>query len=182
MGVALYCLWHLDGHHSTLKSRACAVPQMFSEFVGFNCPERYKGMKRGPESLCGNILQVHSQALLEVAQQPWLHSSKWKGILASLNSLAESLNKYSLYLSKKNTEVAENHMLLSPVRQATTADGASLSESMIVIPKAQYVKPAIATHHTCLQSTLSSSVEYTPVYLNDILPADRRYRKISIYA
>ena len=73
-------------------------------------------------------------------------------------------------------------MLLSPVRQATTADGASLSESMIVIPKAQYVKPAIATHHTCLQSTLSSSVEYTPVYLNDILPADRRYCKISIYA
>ena len=134
--------------------------------------------KRGPESLCGNILQVHSQALLEVAQQPWLHSSKWKGILASLNSLAESLNKYSLYLSKKNTEVAENHKLLSPVRQATTADGASLSESMIVIPKAQ---PAITTHHTCLQSTLSSSVEYTPVYLNDILPADR-CRKISIYA
>ena len=54
-------LWHLDGHHSTLKTRACAVPQMFSKFVGFNCPERYKGKKRGPESLCYKF--IHKRCL-----------------------------------------------------------------------------------------------------------------------
>ena len=166
-------LWNLDGHHDTLKSRACAIPPIFSEFVGYNSPEKYKRKKRSPGTLSSSILQVHSNALLEVIQQPWLQAKKWKGILESLTSLAESLNKYFTYLSKKNTEVTENHKSLSPVREAA-GNGASC-ESLVVIQKSKHVKPSIAAHHGLLQSKLSSSEEYTPICLTDFLPADPRY-------
>ena len=162
-------LWNLDGHHSTFKSRGCAIPHLFNEFIGYNCPEKYKRKKRGPDSLSRSVLLVHSNALLEVIQQPWLQARKWKGILEALASLAESLNKYSVYLSKKNAEVIENHKSLSPVREA-----AASVESLIVISKSSLIKPSIAARHSLLQSKLFSTEEYTPICLTDYLPADTR--------
>ena len=111
-------LWHIDGHHSTLRSRSCCVPVMFSGFAGYNRPEKRKGRKRGPDSMSQAVLDLQSQALLETIQQPWILTHKWAGVREALKQLADSLSKYSKYLSEKRVEVSENHNLSVPVRQA----------------------------------------------------------------
>ena len=39
------CMWYVDGHHTTLKERACGVPVELSHLSGYNCPEIH-GHKR----------------------------------------------------------------------------------------------------------------------------------------
>ena len=169
--VSLLCdvLWNLDGQHNNLCSRSCSVPVMFSGFVGYNQPEKRKGRKRGPDSLSQPVLDLHSQALLETIQQPWILSHKWAGVREALKQLADSLSKYSKYLSEKKIEVNENHNLLVPVRQATQ-DG--VSEKLVVINSARFVKPTLASRHRGLQDALFRVKNYSPLYLNDFLPAD----------
>ena len=163
-------LWSLDGHHNTLSSRSCSVPIMFSGFVGYNQPEKRKGQKRGPDSLSQPVLDLHPQALLETIQQPWILVHEWAGVREALKQLADSLSKYTKYLSKKKIEV-ENHNLLIPVRQATQ-DG--VWEKLVVINRARFVKPTLASCHCGLQDALLRVENYTPLYLNDFLPIDRR--------
>ena len=90
-------LWHIDGHHSTLRSRSCCVPVVFSGFAGYNWPEKWKGQKRGADSMSQAVLDLQSQALLETIQQPWILTHKWVGVREALKQLADSLSKYSKY-------------------------------------------------------------------------------------
>ena len=171
--ISLLCdvLWNLDGHHGTLRSRSCGIPVMFSGFVGYNQPQKRKGRKRGADSLSQAVLDLQSQALLEIIQQPWILSHKWAGVREALKQLADSLSKYSKYLSEKQIEVTENHNLLVPVRQASQ-DG--VSEKLVVISRAKFVKPTLASRYRGLQEALFRAENYTPLYLNDFIPADRR--------
>lgn len=171
MALLADVMWHIDGHRKTLRDRGCSVPPMFSEFDGYNCPEKRKARRRGPESLSRQVLQMQSQALLEVTQQPWMYSHKWMGVQEAIKLLAESLNKYSKYLADKNAEVKENHELLQSVRQASQC---GVSEGLLVIPRAKFVKPTLAARHSGLEEALSRTEHYSPVYLSDFLPTDRR--------
>jgi len=38
-------LWYIGGHHSTISEKALKVPEIFSHFTGFNCPEKHKHCK-----------------------------------------------------------------------------------------------------------------------------------------
>jgi hypothetical protein len=161
-------LWHIDGHHSTLRSRSCCVPVMFSGFVGYNRPEKRKGRRRGPDSMSQAVLDLQSQALLETIQQPWILTHKWAGVREALKQLADSLSKYmySKYLCEKRVEVNENHNLSVPVRQMSQ-DG--VSEKLVVISRARFVKPTLASRHRGLQEALYRTENYTPLYLNDFV-------------
>lgn len=89
----------------------------------------------------------------------------------ALKQLADSLSKYSKYLAEKRLEVSENYNLSVPMRQASP-DG--VSEKLIVISSTRFVKPTLASQHRSLQEVLYRAENYTPLYLNDFLPADRR--------
>ena len=88
----------------------------------------------------------------------------------ALEQLADSLSKYSKYLAEKQLEVSENHLSV-PVRQASP-DG--VSEKLIVISSTRFVKPTLASRHHGLQEAIYRAENYTPLYLNDFFPADRR--------
>ena len=130
---------------------------MFSGFVGYNQPQKRKGRKGGPDSLSQPVLDLQSQALLETIQQPWILSHKWAGVREALKQLADSLSKYSKYLSEKRIEVNDNHNPLVPVSQASQ-DG--VSEKLVVINRAKFVKPTLASRHCALQDAL-----FTPLYI-----------------
>ena len=74
-------------------------------------------------------------------------------------------------MSEKWIEVNDNHSLLVPVRQVSQ-DG--ISEKLVVISKAKFVKPTLASRHRGLQEALFRAENYAPLYLNDFIPADRR--------
>ena len=81
------------------------------------------------------VLDLQSQTLLEMIQQPWILSHKWAGVREALKQLAYSLSKYSKNLSKKRIGVNEDHNLPVPLRQASQ-DG--LSEKLVVINRAKF--------------------------------------------
>ena len=71
--------WYLDGHHSTLAKRSCPVPCLFSQFVGYNTPEKSKHRKRCNVSLCSDLLSSHAQQLfgnLQAAFWPMPQTSR----------------------------------------------------------------------------------------------------------
>ena len=68
-------------------------------------------------------------------------------------------------------EVSENHNLSVPVGQASQ-DG--VSEKLVVISRARFVQPTLASQHRGLQEALFRTENYTPLYLNDFMPSDRR--------
>ena len=129
----------------------CSI--MFSGFVGYN------QSKKGPDSMSQAVLDLQLQGLLEMIQQPWILSHKWAGVREALKQLAYSLSKYSKNLSEKQIGVNENHNLPVPVRQAPQ-DG--VSEKLVVISRANFVKPTLAFHHHGLQEALFRAENYTP--------------------
>ena len=52
------CLWHIDGHHDTLKKQSCPVPPIFGPFTGYNMPKRSKHRKRIASNLSSDILKT----------------------------------------------------------------------------------------------------------------------------
>ena len=44
-------LWYINGQHTKLSERSCEVPVIFSQFTGYNNPERSKHRKRAITSL-----------------------------------------------------------------------------------------------------------------------------------
>ena len=52
-------LWYIDGHHDTINEKA-TIPDVFSRFQGYNCPEKYKHRKRTKRSLSSSELSAHA--------------------------------------------------------------------------------------------------------------------------
>ena len=50
-------LWYIDGHHDTIRSRACSVPADFNNFQGYNRPELTKHRRRLAENMCSGMLK-----------------------------------------------------------------------------------------------------------------------------
>lgn len=161
-------LWYLDGHASTLSSRACSMPQLFERFSGFNQPSKSKHRKRDPDNLSAAVLDSHSNILNGFALHPWLNSVSWKEVSSAVCTLAEALHKYAEYLNQKNLEVQGNHEKRVPVRSVGDA------ESYMFIPKSTWMKPADASKLQPLQSKLDAVEPFEPVFVNDFAPTNQR--------
>ena len=158
----------LTGTTVVCKAEPAVFLSCFLVLLAIIDQKKRKGRKKGADSMSQAVLDLQSQALLETIQQPWILTHKWAGVREALKQLADSLSKYS---AEKRLEVSENHNLSVPVRQASP-DG--VSEKLIVISSTRFVKPTLASRHCGLQEALYRAKNYTPLYLNDFLPADRR--------
>jgi len=85
--------WYLDGHSATFSSRACPIPPEFELFSGYNQPSKSKYRKCDAENLSAAVLDSHSSILNGFALHPWLNSTSWKQVRATVCSLSESLYK-----------------------------------------------------------------------------------------
>lgn len=161
-------LWYVDGHHHTIESRACQFPVEFKEFQGYNKPEVTKHRRRDAENMCTGMLDSYSVMLNRYLIQPWFSLTAWKPLKDSVLQLADSMNKYAIYLKEKNATVQANHSMLEPVRSPSEA------ESFCLVKGAQWVKPTVAAQFDALQKHIDSVEEFVPVLINDFAPADAR--------
>lgn len=136
------CLWYIDSRHNTFESRACQIPVMFKEFQGYNKPELTKHRRREAENMCAGVLHNYSLLLNKHLMQPWFSSTVWKPLRGHVVQLADSMNKYAVYLNQKNATVQENHSLLGPVHEA---------ESFCVVNGAQWMNPTVMARFNTLQ-------------------------------
>ena len=58
-------LWYIDGQHSKLSERSCEVPVIFSQFTGYNKPERSKHRKQVNTYLSYDILASLSMTIFK---------------------------------------------------------------------------------------------------------------------
>ena len=59
-GTAAKCLrdalWYIDGMSDTLNERSCTIPEVFSQFTGYNKPKIHKHRKRTCQSMSRELL------------------------------------------------------------------------------------------------------------------------------
>ena len=159
-------LWYVDGSHSTLNERSCEVPDIFSQFSGYNIPEASKHRKRSPSSLSREDLLALSQKLFSILHhQIWMRVN-WIELKSPVTVLAQSLSKYAEYLANKRVRMQEIHTSSDTTR--------SVGENLTVcFTKARsshppYLQPVI--------DTVTAAGLQNPVELGPLLPVDRRRR------
>ena len=161
-------LWYIDGHHETLKARACQVPAEFEMFVGFNTPEKSKHRKKEHSNLERGMLNSYSEQLAEITLQPWMSSAKWKPVKEAVVTMSDNLGKYSDYLAYQSDVTMTNQSLSHPVREGTDL------ESVIVVPGFAWIKPTIAARYGELECCVMASLDFQPLLINDYAPADAK--------
>ena len=57
------CLWYVDGHHGTLNSQSCGVPEELAHIQGYNCPEQHGHKRKSATGLSREELQAHVNTL-----------------------------------------------------------------------------------------------------------------------
>lgn len=120
-------LWYIDGHHSTLEARSCPVPDPFSQFVGYNVPERSKHQKRKHSNLNYESLVKHVAVLQESVLTSWMQQSKWSILRERVCTLATMMDDYCTYLRLKSKAAkVENN--------SSASSSSSDSGSVLVLP------------------------------------------------
>lgn len=102
-------LWYIDGHHHSLESRDCKVPELFGPFTGYNRPECLKHCKRSLSNLNYDTLAVHVSSLYDALLLSWLNTDKWNVLKVATRELAKSLDKYTAYLRSQSKKMALHH-------------------------------------------------------------------------
>ena len=67
------CLWYIDGRHHLFQKHSNPIPEVFSQFVGFNMLEKSKHRKRELGNIDHSVFSTHHQALFSLLQ-----SSFWE--------------------------------------------------------------------------------------------------------
>ena len=98
-------------------SKALRYLIFVTEFVNYNCLEASKHRKRQIGNMSSTILKSVSSHLFDCLQGPYWERENWKNFKVDVESLAQSLSKYTDYLQKSCKKTMLNHMSTSPVRQ-----------------------------------------------------------------
>ena len=163
-------LWYLDGHHSTLAERSCPIPHLFSQFVGYNTPEKSKHRKRCKMSLCSDLLSSHAQRLFGNLQAAFWSRPGWISIQTEVELLAKSLVKYADHLSSKRVRIGALHASSEPAR--TVANALTV----------QYVsaRHLVSSELSEISTAVCAAGTNVPVDLESLLPRDRcrRYDRV----
>ena len=101
-------LWYIDGHHKTMERESNRkLPDFFSKFTGYNCPENSKHRKRTISNLSVKMLSTLALSLKDV-----LHCMKfiddykaWCDIRLATLKLAHTMEDYATFLEAKNASV-----------------------------------------------------------------------------
>ena len=153
-------LWYIDGRHDTFSSRFCNIPDIFSQFQGFNRPELSKHRKREHANLSGVGLRGLSSELFAVLLNPFWRRSTWSMFKVLL---AKSLADYADYLAEKNKHMKNHHSACNPSRQVE--DNLSIS----FIP----VSASRPSQLDTINQALAVSSELDIIELSTFSPTDR---------
>ena len=107
-------LWYIDGWHDTFSAHSCNVPDIFSQFQGFNLPELSKHRKREHADLNGVELRGLSSDLFAVLLNPFWRRPTWSMFNVHVELLAKSMADYADYLAEKNKHMKSHHSTCVP--------------------------------------------------------------------
>ena len=102
-------MWYVDGHHTTLKERACGVPVELSHLGGYNCPEIHGHKRKTSLSLTKEKVNSHSISLLHLTEQGYMKSKQWSSHRKIILTFAMSLRKYANIFETMNFNMQEIH-------------------------------------------------------------------------
>ncbi|XP_070567135.1 uncharacterized protein [Ptychodera flava] len=114
------CLWITDPYRQTFHQRSCPIPENFDIFQGYNLPQSHKHVLK---PLNADELTSIAQQLFNILEQTWILKDEWAKIRKSVQTLAENLHKYAVYLKEKCVCVSSQQKLLHPVRGAEDSIG-----------------------------------------------------------
>ena len=157
-------LWYIDGHHESLSSRNCEVPQLFRPFVGYNMPELTKHRKRQSTNLSSDALSMHVSSLYYSLLVSWISTKKWEALKASTLSLAKSLDHYLAYLKEQSKKMTLHHY--------STSQSVADNTTITVLPTNAFPSP----HVKKLNDTILTKNPYEVVHIDEYAPADRKKR------
>ena len=92
-------LWYIHRNRETLSKRGCPVTLVLQQFGSYRFPEKQKKRKTDESYLKNGEIKVHSSALFNLGMVSYLKKDRWKSLHAAVFGLAESLQKYSAYLT-----------------------------------------------------------------------------------
>lgn len=142
----------------------------FSQFTGYNVPERSKHRKSVNCSLSSRKLRELSQELFTHLQRPWFLRQSWHEMQMHIRSLACSLSDYADELTNKCQEMKTNHMKTSPVRSPEDC------ETFTIINPVDAVNVEFISANDGLFQSLEKADIYDPITLNEFLPSDPKAR------
>ena len=165
-------LWYIDGHHSTIGEKAPKVPEIFSWFIGYNCPEKHKHCKRRMNNLSRSEILAHSLALQDSLQASWFKKEAYKELKEVTTELMSSLNVYAAYLQEKNKIQKIHHAMNC---RAATPNESSHTE---YIPKITVAIPSVLKP---IDEVLQTKEPYVPIAEMDYAPGNRKQRYRYLY-
>ena len=151
-------LWYIDSHHDTLAEHAPKVPNLFSRFNGYNCPEKHEHRKRALQNLRSSELRSHSLTLQDLLQASWFKKEPFKALKEAIEGLMASLNTYAAFLQEKVKYQKLRHEMGQP---SAMQDKSSHTE---FLPKSS---EGVSTSLLPLQEQLLNSEPYDPISLVD---------------
>jgi hypothetical protein len=157
-------LWYIDGHHDTIGERCVKIPNVFSNFNHYNCPEKYKHRKRTKGNLCSSVLSAHVAAVHDCLQSSWMKKAQFKGLYDVTEELVATLNAYISFLLEKAKYQKMHHEMRS-----VSPNDSSCTE---FIPKVQKFSNVLCS----LNKAVAEKEPYVPIVVNDFAPIDRKQR------
>ena len=73
-------LWYIDGHQDTMAEKVPKIPDVFSQFTGYNCPTAHKHRKRLIGNLSRSELREHALALQDKLQSSWFKKDSFSSL------------------------------------------------------------------------------------------------------
>ena len=162
-------LWYIDGHHRVLSSRSCDIPNFFSNFTGYNRPEKSKHRKRSISNLKRDKLLELASNLQEHVVSSWIQRHEWCTFRVALSNLIEAISLYASYLNVRNDAMKVCHSSSEPVNFAEASN-------VRFMKKTSSVSSLLAS----LDDTVKSSTAYETIRVNEFTPSDRRKRYLYI--
>jgi len=160
-------LWYIDGHQDTISDRAPRIPEIFSRFVGYNCPEKSKHRKRTKDNLSCSEISAHSLALQDCLQASWFKKESYRDLKTATTELLSSLSVYATYLQEKNKAQKLHHAMNCP---SATPSESSHTE---YIPKTSTQLPGSMI---AIDRALQIREPYQPIAVMDFAPVNRKQR------
>lgn len=166
-------LWYIDGRHETFSDRSFNIPDVFSQFQGYNRPELSKHRKRDHSNLNAVELRGLSSELFTVLLNPFFKRSCWCMFQVHVELLAKSLASYVNYLGERNKQMKSHHSALAPSRQIED----NLAISFLPVSAS---RPSVLDS---LNQTLAVSSELEIIELSSFSPINpqQKYRYVCTF-
>ena len=155
--------WYIDGHHHVFERVQKPISTVFSSFIDYNCPKRYKHAKRVTSNLSSDKLREFAFDLSTILLESYWDRDDWKSIKQHFIDLCLSFSSYSDHLVLKNKRMKRNHKSPTPVRE--------VSDHLVL----KYLCPSselLSSSLLQINGLVSSLPPYNHSNINHLLPSD----------